>query len=170
MEGPVIAMGSVGNTVIQDAVVQVVHPKGSMEHTTKQDAVVQVVGPEGSTEQTLEQDAVAQVVLPDMFLLFLAQSPRVNPHYENIRRESEAWLLKSVSGRFIPEYESNVNRHERFDARISNFVHHTDFSYFCAVVLPDASAEALRTLCDWGNWVSLVAEIDCDSVRADCRA
>ena len=48
-------------------------------------------------DHTLEQDAVSQIVLPDMFLLFLAQSPRVNPHYEDIGRESEAWLLKSVS-------------------------------------------------------------------------
>ena len=63
-----------------------------------------------------------------------------------------------------------MSRHERFNARISNFVHRTDFSYFCAVVLPDASAEALRTLCDWGNWVSLVVERDDDSARADCGA
>lgn len=53
----------------------------------------------GSVEHTLEKDAVVQVFLPEMFLLFLAQSPRVNPHYEDIRRESEAWLLKSVSRR-----------------------------------------------------------------------
>ena len=55
----------------------------------------------GSMEHTVEQSAVVQVVLPEMFLFFLAQSPRVNPHYEDIRRESEAWLLKSVSRRFI---------------------------------------------------------------------
>ena len=77
-------MGSMGDTVVQDAVVQVVRPEGSIEHTP-------------------EQDAMAQVVLPEMFPLFLAQSPRVNPHYNDTRRESEAWLLKSVSGRFIAE-------------------------------------------------------------------
>lgn len=54
-----------------------------------------------SMEHTLERDAVVQVVLPEMFLFFLAQSPRVNPHYEDIRRESEEWLLKSVPRRFI---------------------------------------------------------------------
>lgn len=42
----------------------------------------------------LEQDGVVQVVLPEMFLFFWAQSPRANPHYEGVRRESEAWILK----------------------------------------------------------------------------
>ena len=48
----------------------------------------------GSIEHTPEQPGAVQVTLPEMFLLFLAQSPRVNPHYEAIRRESEEWLLK----------------------------------------------------------------------------
>ena len=55
----------------------------------------------GSMAQKPDQDAVLQVVLPDMFLWFLAPSPRVNPHYEDMSRESEEWLLKSVSRRFI---------------------------------------------------------------------
>jgi hypothetical protein len=50
----------------------------------------------GALKQNMNQDGVVQVVLPEMFLLFLAQTPRVNPHYEDIRRESEAWLLKYV--------------------------------------------------------------------------
>lgn len=91
----------------------------------------------GSIDHAPEQPDAVQVTLPEMFLFFLAQNPRVNPHYENIRRESEEWLLN----------------HGGFDARMSRFIHRTDFSYFCAVVLPDASAETLRTLCDWGNWV-----------------
>ena len=51
----------------------------------------------GSQDPISEQDAVIKVVLPEMFVLFLAQTPRVNPHYENIRQESESWLLESVS-------------------------------------------------------------------------
>ena len=31
-----------------------------------------------------------------------------------------------------------------------------DFSYFCAVAAPMAPADRFRTLCDWGNWVSVV--------------
>ena len=34
------------------------------------------------------------VLLPDMFVSFLAQNPRVNPHYEKVKRESEAWINK----------------------------------------------------------------------------
>lgn len=36
------------------------------------------------------------VLLPDMFVSFLAQRPRVNPHYERVRMESEAWINKFV--------------------------------------------------------------------------
>lgn len=34
------------------------------------------------------------VYLPDMFILFLSEPPRVNPHYETVRRESETWLSR----------------------------------------------------------------------------
>ncbi|KAF2237958.1 terpenoid synthase [Viridothelium virens] len=79
----------------------------------------------GSLEHTLKENGMVQVTLPEMFLFFLAQPPRVNPHYEKVRQESEAWLLK----------------HGDFDSRVSRIIHRTDFSYFCAVVMPDASAE-----------------------------
>ena len=36
------------------------------------------------------------VLLPDMFVLFLAQKPRVNPHYETVKTESEAWINRSA--------------------------------------------------------------------------
>ncbi|KAL9080163.1 MAG: hypothetical protein Q9157_001008 [Trypethelium eluteriae] len=48
----------------------------------------------GSLEHTLKENGMVQVTLPEMFLFFLAQPPRVNPHYEKVRQESEAWLLK----------------------------------------------------------------------------
>lgn len=37
------------------------------------------------------------VMLPDMFVSFLAQEPKVNPHYERVKAESEAWLNKLVN-------------------------------------------------------------------------
>ena len=39
-------MGSMGDTVVQDAGVQVVRSEGSMEHTPEQDVMAQVVLPE----------------------------------------------------------------------------------------------------------------------------
>jgi hypothetical protein len=32
------------------------------------------------------------VLLPDMFQTFLKQKPLVNPHYEDVKMESEEWL------------------------------------------------------------------------------
>lgn len=43
------------------------------------------------------------VLLPDMFVSFLAQKPRVNPHYERLRKESEEWI-----NRFDPPFASSL--------------------------------------------------------------
>jgi hypothetical protein len=32
--------------------------------------------------------------LPDMFVLFLAEPPRVNSHYHRVKAESEAWFAE----------------------------------------------------------------------------
>jgi hypothetical protein len=39
-------------------------------------------------------DNTVDVVLPDLFRLFLSEPPRVNPHYEMIKKESEAWFVE----------------------------------------------------------------------------
>ena len=31
-----------------------------------------------------------------------------------------------------------------------------DFSYFCAIMAPNAPRKEYRTICDWGNWVRSV--------------
>ena len=54
-----------------------------------------------STKATVKHDQdVSQVripvILPDMFVSFLSQKPSVNPHYEKVKRESEAWINRSV--------------------------------------------------------------------------
>ena len=36
------------------------------------------------------------VLLPDMFVSFLAQKPRINPHYDAVKIESEAWIERFV--------------------------------------------------------------------------
>jgi hypothetical protein len=45
-------------------------------------------------ETDLNHGKRVDVYLPDMFVLFLSERPRVNPHYETVRRESEAWLSR----------------------------------------------------------------------------
>ena len=47
-------------------------------------------------ELACEEDDTTHIVLPDMFALFLAPSPKINLHYEGIRKESEAWLIGYV--------------------------------------------------------------------------
>ena len=54
-----------------------------------------------SLQDTLEheQDATRAripVFLPDMFVSFLARTPRVNPLYEKVKMESEAWINRFV--------------------------------------------------------------------------
>ena len=38
-----------------------------------------------------------KVMLPDLFVSFLSRKPQLNPYYESIREESEAWVSKSVT-------------------------------------------------------------------------
>ena len=47
-------------------------------------------------EQKNSQHEV-EVVLPDLFVSFLSRKPQLNPYYESIREESEAWVSKSVT-------------------------------------------------------------------------
>ena len=39
-------------------------------------------------------DNTVDVVVPDRFRLFLSEQPRVNPHYDLVKKESEAWFVK----------------------------------------------------------------------------
>lgn len=34
------------------------------------------------------------VTIPDMFVSFLAQEPQINPHYDRVKGESEAWIAE----------------------------------------------------------------------------
>ncbi|PKX98052.1 terpene synthase family protein [Aspergillus novofumigatus IBT 16806] len=88
-------------------------------------------------KRTPPQDTHIPVHLPQLFVLFLSENPVVNPHYEEVRKESEEWLANECS----------------FDERSRRILHKTDFSYFCSVAAPDAGPKELRTVCDWGNWV-----------------
>ncbi|KXJ86405.1 isoprenoid synthase domain-containing protein [Microdochium bolleyi] len=77
------------------------------------------------------------VQLPDVFQSFASSPPRVNPHYESVKLESENWLIKLCNA--SPKMQTVIRR--------------CNFSYFCAISAPDAPCERLRTVFDWGNWV-----------------
>ncbi|KAE8146500.1 pentalenene synthase [Aspergillus avenaceus] len=82
------------------------------------------------------EDIIA-VRLPKMFVLFLSEIPAVNVHYDSVKRESEMWMSSVCS----------------LDEKARKIISKTDFSFFCAITVPDASPTELRTVFDWGNWV-----------------
>ncbi|MCJ1426676.1 hypothetical protein MMC29_004579 [Sticta canariensis] len=77
------------------------------------------------------------VLLPDMFVSFLSRKPQLNPHYESIRAESEAWISETCH--LSPEASKRIAK--------------ADWSYFAAVMAKEAGSDEYRTACDWGNWV-----------------
>ncbi|GAW13611.1 hypothetical protein ANO14919_029980 [Xylariales sp. No.14919] len=77
------------------------------------------------------------VRIPDMFVSFLADPPRSNPNYNQVKAKSETWISDFCS----------------FDQRMSALISKCDFSYFLAIAAPEAGPQEYRTLCDWGNWV-----------------
>jgi hypothetical protein len=120
---------------------------------------VQEQSPENEKEGEEDGDGYTTVHLPQMFTLFLSGDPPVNPHYAEVRAESERWLA-----RYAPHPKPylvlwNMIRQLRryrackFDDRAARRLVKTDFSYFCSISAPRAGREELRTVCDWGNWV-----------------
>lgn len=80
------------------------------------------------------RENVTMATLPDLFVTFIAPEPKVNPHYEEVKRESEEWmrnnLWKNLSEQAI---------RKRCAA---------DFCYFSAIMCPDAGKERFRTVCE----------------------
>ena len=71
-------------------------------NTLTQNSSSQVIHLAANTEcSKVKEEAVPArlpVLLPDMFASFLAQKPRVNPHYQRIKMESEKWINEYVAG------------------------------------------------------------------------
>lgn len=104
------------------------------------------------------RDAHVSVRLPNMFVLFLSEKPATNTYYERVKEESELWIARSV----CPPEETTCSA-KRVHCRICAFGDRTrrvitncDFSYFCSIVVPDASRLEFQTICDWGNWVCVL--------------
>ncbi|KAI4189220.1 MAG: hypothetical protein L6R41_001600 [Letrouitia leprolyta] len=76
------------------------------------------------------------VTMPDMFVSFLARKPQINPHYDRVKGESEAWIAE-LCGYSQKNYQKHIK---------------ADFSYFVSIWAREAEPEELRTICDWMNW------------------
>ncbi|KAE8161751.1 pentalenene synthase [Aspergillus tamarii] len=88
-------------------------------------------------EKAACRNALVSVRLPNMFVLFLSEKPATNTYYETVKQESELWIARICA----------------FSDRTRRTITNCDFSYFCSIVVPDASPLELQTICDWGNWV-----------------
>ncbi|KAH7021788.1 hypothetical protein B0J12DRAFT_389201 [Macrophomina phaseolina] len=93
--------------------------------------------PEGAREN------VTMAILPDLFVTFISPEPKVNPHYEQVKKESEESMRKTLW--------KNLSEQE-VEKRCA-----ADFCFFSAIMCPDVDKEKFRTVCDWIYWVSLKA-------------
>lgn len=86
------------------------------------------------------RENVTMATLPDLFVTFIAPEPKVNPHYDEVKREAEEWMRENL-WKELSEKEIK----KRCAA---------DFCYFGAIMCPDIGKEEFRTVCDWIFWVS----------------
>ena len=49
-------------------------------------------------ERLRQRDTLSlqRVVIPDLFVSFMAQTPKPNPYYDVVKKESETWMKKYV--------------------------------------------------------------------------
>ncbi|GME26794.1 hypothetical protein GTA08_BOTSDO00928 [Neofusicoccum parvum] len=75
--------------------------------------------------------------LPDLFVTFIAPEPKVNPHYDEVKREAEEWMRENL-WKELSEKEIK----KRCDA---------DFCYFGAIMCPDIGKEEFRTVFEFDD-------------------
>jgi hypothetical protein len=57
-------------------------------------------GPQDKNQCSLEPYSFSipnKVIIPDLFVSFVAQRPKPNPHYEEVKKQSEEWMKRYVS-------------------------------------------------------------------------
>jgi hypothetical protein len=74
------------------------------------------------------------ILLPNLFISFLARPPDINAHYKVTRALSEKWLCDLCA------YQQGSTMQLKISA--------CDFTYFCAILAPEADPLRFRTICD----------------------
>ncbi|KAH7141980.1 isoprenoid synthase domain-containing protein [Dactylonectria macrodidyma] len=77
-----------------------------------------------------------RIHFPDMFSSIMAADPVVNVHYDEVKEESAAAIKELL--------QVNTVTAEQYAK--------ADFAFLCAIWVPYADKEALRTLTDWQYW------------------
>ncbi|KAI8624673.1 Presilphiperfolan-8-beta-ol synthase [Xylariaceae sp. FL1651] len=96
----------------------------------------------GTTTDTVPSDDQSSIKstsvnIPDMFSSIMSVEPLLNPHYEKVKVEADAWAAMV--------YKLDENKAKR-NAK-------ADFAYMNAIWAPDADEEAFRMMVDWHHWV-----------------
>ena len=114
------------------------------------------------TDQPPRQREVKRVVIPDLFVSFVSQRPKLNPYYEVVKKESEAWMKQYETISFQFCRRRHAQRTSDTSVRICHWTEkehakhvRADFPYFAAVWTTEAGPDEFRTICDWSNWVGL---------------
>ncbi|KAF9885940.1 hypothetical protein FE257_012230 [Aspergillus nanangensis] len=79
-----------------------------------------------------------QMRIPDMFTSIMASEPVVNPNYDRVRRESDAWMEK------ILERSDDWEKYKYIDSSLMG-----------AMWAPTTDVDGLRIVADWILWTGL---------------
>ncbi|KAJ8132310.1 hypothetical protein O1611_g1315 [Lasiodiplodia mahajangana] len=77
------------------------------------------------------------VKIPDLFSSIMSAEPLMNPHYEKIKPQADAWAATVYD---LDEH--TAKRNER-----------VDFAYMSALWAPYADEDAYRMVIDWNHWI-----------------
>ncbi|KAI1163815.1 Presilphiperfolan-8-beta-ol synthase [Nemania serpens] len=97
--------------------------------------------PETETDAIISEDQAPakslSVNIPDMFSSIMSIEPLLNPYYDKIKPDADAWAAMVY------------NLDENMAKRNSK----ADFAYMNAIWAPNADEEAYRMMVDWHHWV-----------------
>lgn len=74
---------------------------------------------QAQSEEQYDLEIDDHVTIPDMFVSFLAQKPQINPHYDRVKGESEAWIAELVIPQSIYPLDSTRNKRITADYAIT---------------------------------------------------
>ncbi|KAI1124634.1 Presilphiperfolan-8-beta-ol synthase [Nemania abortiva] len=77
------------------------------------------------------------VIIPDMFSSIMSVQPVLNPYYETVKPEADAWAAMVY----------------KLDEKMAERNQKADFAYMNAIWAPQADEEAYRMMVDWHHWV-----------------
>ena len=60
------------------------------------------------TDQPSQRREVKRVVIPDLFVSFISQRPKLNPYYKVVKKESEEWMKQYETIHCLPRQREHA--------------------------------------------------------------